>query len=465
MKRTLAAAVLVVLAIAPSAAAAPVEEVVSSGQVTATLSYDKRPDGSYRDFRAKIVRAGQTLVDEPIPEGCETCFAMPGNAGAGEKSIVVRDLDADGEPEVIASLFTGGAHCCLVSTLYGFQPATGAYKRLRRNWRDAGFRLRDIGHDGVVEFDSRDASFAYAFASYAESFLPLQIFRYREGRLVDVTSSFRRLVRRDAKRALRLFRRYKDDEGVNPRGFLAGWVADKYTLGQRRAANRALRRALRRGDLGKTEPFQVGPAGRPLREAAQALPAEARLLSCHSFRMAKKGKRKAAPGDVATNRQASHRYNLLEKWEAGLVLEGSEVKSLRDGGVQLKDAYAEIRDGEVWLQNMYIAPYKPAAAREPRPRAAAQAAAPPPRDRAAGRQDRREGPDARAHAHLLQGAAREGRDRARRAARTSTTSAAPSRPRTSAARSTARYASAPRPERLDCSLAVPIATASEQMLL
>ncbi len=76
--------------------------------------------------------------------------------------------------------------------------------------------------------------------------------------------------------------------------------------------------------------------------------------------MAKKGKRKAAPGDVATNRQAAYRYNLLERWEAGLVLEGSEVKSLREGGVQLKDAYADVRDGEVWLQNMYIAPYKPA---------------------------------------------------------------------------------------------------------
>jgi SsrA-binding protein len=77
--------------------------------------------------------------------------------------------------------------------------------------------------------------------------------------------------------------------------------------------------------------------------------------------MAKKGKRKAARGDVATNRQASYRYNLLERWEAGLVLQGSEVKSLREGGVQLKDAYAEVRDGEVWLQNVYIAPYKPAA--------------------------------------------------------------------------------------------------------
>lgn len=76
--------------------------------------------------------------------------------------------------------------------------------------------------------------------------------------------------------------------------------------------------------------------------------------------MAKKRKRKAAPGDVATNRQAAFRFNLLEKLEAGIVLQGSEVKSLRSGGVQLKDAYAEIREGEVWLRNMHIAPYDPA---------------------------------------------------------------------------------------------------------
>jgi SsrA-binding protein len=73
-----------------------------------------------------------------------------------------------------------------------------------------------------------------------------------------------------------------------------------------------------------------------------------------------KKKRKAAPGDIATNRQASFKYNLLDKFEAGIVLQGSEVKSLREGGVQLKDAYAEVRDGEVWLRNMHIAPYKPA---------------------------------------------------------------------------------------------------------
>ena len=74
-------------------------------------------------------------------------------------------------------------------------------------------------------------------------------------------------------------------------------------------------------------------------------------------------KRKAAPGDVATNRQASFRYHLLERWECGMVLQGSEVKSLRDGAVQLKDAYAALQDGEVWLHNMHIAPY-PAASRD-----------------------------------------------------------------------------------------------------
>jgi SsrA-binding protein len=75
----------------------------------------------------------------------------------------------------------------------------------------------------------------------------------------------------------------------------------------------------------------------------------------------KRGKRKAVPGDIATNRRAAFRYELLERWECGIQLQGSEVKSLREGSVQLKDAYAELRDGEVWLQSMYIAPYKPAA--------------------------------------------------------------------------------------------------------
>jgi SsrA-binding protein len=78
--------------------------------------------------------------------------------------------------------------------------------------------------------------------------------------------------------------------------------------------------------------------------------------------MSKGGKKASGQNpDVATNRQARFRYHLLEKWEAGLVLQGSEVKSLRDGKANLKDSYATVRDAEVWLHNLHIAPYGPAA--------------------------------------------------------------------------------------------------------
>jgi SsrA-binding protein len=71
--------------------------------------------------------------------------------------------------------------------------------------------------------------------------------------------------------------------------------------------------------------------------------------------------RKPGGSDIATNRQARFRYDLLETFETGIALQGSEVKSLRDGKANLKDAYAIVRDGEVWLHNMHIAPYGPAA--------------------------------------------------------------------------------------------------------
>jgi SsrA-binding protein len=73
-----------------------------------------------------------------------------------------------------------------------------------------------------------------------------------------------------------------------------------------------------------------------------------------------RGKRKVDPGDVATNRRARHRYELLERFECGIELLGSEVKSLRQGNAQIGDAYAVIEDGEVWLRGAHIPPYDPA---------------------------------------------------------------------------------------------------------
>ena len=76
--------------------------------------------------------------------------------------------------------------------------------------------------------------------------------------------------------------------------------------------------------------------------------------------MAKGKKKKVAPGDVASNRYASYKYDLTDKFECGLVLFGTEVKALRNGGATLKEGYALIRDDEVYLVSVHIPPYGPA---------------------------------------------------------------------------------------------------------
>lgn len=63
---------------------------------------------------------------------------------------------------------------------------------------------------------------------------------------------------------------------------------------------------------------------------------------------------------VATNRKARHEYEILDTWEAGMVLRGPEVKSLRDGRVSFTDAFARIDRGEVWLHSLHISPYEQA---------------------------------------------------------------------------------------------------------
>ncbi|PID79101.1 SsrA-binding protein [bacterium DOLJORAL78_65_58] len=73
--------------------------------------------------------------------------------------------------------------------------------------------------------------------------------------------------------------------------------------------------------------------------------------------MARKGE-PAGIKIIAQNKKARHEYEILDSWEAGLVLQGTEVKALRNGRVNLGDAYAEIREGEAWVLKMHIGPYE-----------------------------------------------------------------------------------------------------------
>jgi len=61
---------------------------------------------------------------------------------------------------------------------------------------------------------------------------------------------------------------------------------------------------------------------------------------------------------IADNRKAAHDYHFVETFEAGVALLGTEVKSIREGGANLRDSFARIEDGEVWVYNVHISPYK-----------------------------------------------------------------------------------------------------------
>ena len=73
--------------------------------------------------------------------------------------------------------------------------------------------------------------------------------------------------------------------------------------------------------------------------------------------MAKKHQQKPA-NLLAQNKKARHDYNIGDTYEAGLALTGTEIKSVRDGKMNLKDGFARIRNGEAWLENVHISPYK-----------------------------------------------------------------------------------------------------------
>jgi SsrA-binding protein len=73
--------------------------------------------------------------------------------------------------------------------------------------------------------------------------------------------------------------------------------------------------------------------------------------------MAEKTEREKAQANIAENRKAFHDYHLLESFEAGVVLLGTEVKAIREGRVNLRDSFARVEDGEVYLYNVNISPY------------------------------------------------------------------------------------------------------------
>lgn len=247
---------LAAIGVAAPAASAK-DEVVTRGAVTATFSYERVNSYQYTDLWLTIDRAGVTSFDEPIDiPTCDDPYCSPANAYLGRKSVRVRDLDGDGEPEVLVDVFTGGAHCCMATEIVRFDGSR--YRARSRNWADAGYRLIDLEGDGQAEFRTGDARFAYEFASYADSAFPIRVLHWNAGRFANATREYPGLVRKDAKRWKRIYQRRRD--GDRALGVLAAWTADQYMLGRRKQARRFLAHERRAGRLRSFPGWKSGGA-------------------------------------------------------------------------------------------------------------------------------------------------------------------------------------------------------------
>jgi len=268
LTRTFVAALAVLLIAAGPASAKSKTETATSGQVTATFSYNYKETRfgthSFSNLQVTITRAGSQLLQELLGGECNGCEPWPaGGANPDAPSIFARDLDNDGEPEILVDLYTGGANCCFYTQSYRYDPTTDKYiAKVLRPGLSFPYTLKDLNKDKVPEFRTIDYRFAYKYGSNADTPRPLRIFDWDNGKLVDVTLAYPGYASRDAAVYYRIYLKYRKSKTVNVRGFLAAYVASSYNAGKGPAAWRRVVAAFRRGELDKKPTGEVGPFGR-----------------------------------------------------------------------------------------------------------------------------------------------------------------------------------------------------------
>jgi hypothetical protein len=240
-------------------------ETATNGTVTAELSYVKRTRGrgrfefeEFRDFRVKITRAGQVLYDQPVGDPCEQ-FCTPTETALTRKHVALRDLNADGEPEAIVGLFTGGASCCVLVLAYGYDAAANVYRRAKLD-TGGGYVARDLDSDGVIELVGDDFRFRGLFTCGACGPRPIRIWHHGLRRFEVVTRDFPGKIRDHARRMRRFYERVRTrDEAAFVKGALTPLAADLCLLDRCARGFRIVHAAIRRGELDRRSLFDVSP--------------------------------------------------------------------------------------------------------------------------------------------------------------------------------------------------------------
>jgi hypothetical protein len=240
MRRALgaASAIAALLAAAPIASAA--SQTASSGAVTAVFSYHGKVP-NYSHLQLKIERSGTVVYNQKVTDKT-TCGSLCWPAST-KQSLKVLDLDGDGQPEVVLSLYSGGANCCYIDQVFSFDPGTNTYVKASQNFGDFGVALKPLG--GVERFVGANYAFKYAFTDGADSGEPIEILKFEGHKFVDVTRDYPALIAKDAKRWLKFFKR----DLKNGVGLIAAWAADEDLLGHQAQVSSYLHQQLKAGHL------------------------------------------------------------------------------------------------------------------------------------------------------------------------------------------------------------------------
>jgi hypothetical protein len=230
----LAATLLAALSVPASALAKSV--TVSSGAVTAKLTYTPGKFSMDSDVAIRIAQGSNLLYSGAAAGQCgKSCQVVP-------NPVSVVNLEP-GQPDVVLEVSSGGAHCCFSDLVYSPASSGDSYTQTDYDFGNAGDKLVDLNHDGLMEFETADNSFAYRFSDYAESAMPIEVLTYTKHQFTNVTRHYPALIAHDAKL---WWGYYLKDHDPGRVGLIAAWAADEWNLGQRAHALRVLA-----GEVGK----------------------------------------------------------------------------------------------------------------------------------------------------------------------------------------------------------------------
>jgi hypothetical protein len=244
---------------------APPTREIAQGNIKAVLSYkeDKNEEG-------EIVRAPIVTV---LVDGKEVAKLERDDLGLSNPpvSVQIAELDpGNRSPEVVASFFTGGAHCCSDTKVIAASPDGSSWKVVDIGEFDGGpLTASDLDGDGRYEFETRDNAFLYAFGCYACSVAPLEILAVENGAVKNVTSEPR--FRTAHESYLKDIVTGVPDDDDN--GFLAGYVAEKSLLGEGKEAW-----ALMLAHYDRASDWGLDVCDQPLNEAGEC-PGKAQRLT------------------------------------------------------------------------------------------------------------------------------------------------------------------------------------------